>query len=355
MTKEVFLNFATTQLAGSNMLSTDLSFSVTSGTGSVFPSYGTFLVTIDAEVLYILSRSGDTLTVGTRGFDGTSAVGHTVGATIQMDVTAYTLNHIWSNIPDTFTPDVPPAQKYLSSTGTTYFSPSAYDAEFDSNPTWTLYPSSPPTGTTFAINSLMQSHLVLNRYGVNDNGLYTAYQAFGVSGSFTATCKLSDAVNVPQNGGSGDVESHFFVSDSSNPTSSADSGNRFRMEVVTILTQSQQSYFGTHVNVVSNPRYVRCSVNISGTWYPQSPLYPVSANIPLYLRITYDGSGNWNGYVGDGLTYTLVVNYAGLSMTCRSMGFQFYAAQTSPYYVSHTAAIDFVRVRTGIVLPAYGG
>ena len=354
--KENFANFATSQVAGTALTTSTLSVSVTPGTGGAFPPIGPFTVTIDTEILLIGSRSGDTLTVTMRGYDNSLAAPHAIGASVQQDVLSYTFNHLWSNVADTFSPDVPPAQETLSASGVLTGSASSYDCEFEAGlaPAWTLSPSPAPAGSSLDIGVSLQSHLLLNRYGVNDNGLYSAYQPFAVSGAWSATCKLSDGINIPQNGTSGIVETHFFVSDRTNPTASADVGNRVRLDVVTHLVETQQTISGTASQVVTQMRLVRCSLNTNGVWTPQNPYVPVATAVPLYLRITTDGNGTWNTYVGDGFTYTLVANIRNVPLACQSIGFQFTASQTSPYYVSHTAAIDFLRIRLAAQSPAYG-
>lgn len=353
MVAENLTNFATSSIAGTALTSTGLSVTLTGGTGTNFPA-SSFAVTIDAEVLWITSRSTDTLTIGIRGFDGTSAVSHSIGATVLLGPIGYNFRHLWENTADTYHPDVPITQSQLSATGLATGGASTYDTEFESAGSWTLYPSSPPSGSSFAINSLMRSHLLLNRYGANDNALYTAYSTFSPSGAFTVTCKVSDAINIAQNG-TQSVETHLFLCDQSNPTSSSDTGNRFRLDIVTTaLTTTFTSNNSTQNMILNTDRYIRCSVDVNGTWYPQSPLVPIAYAQPVYLRINYDGSGNWNAYVGDGYTYTLIVNHQNFTINLQSIGFQFYAGYSSPYYVSHTSAIDFLHVVLGSQLPAYG-
>ena len=353
MVAENLTNFATTQLVGTTLLASGTTFTVTTNTGVNFPT-SNFTVTIDAEILFVLSRNGDTFTIGTRGWDGSIVTSHSVGATILLCEIAYTVNHLWQNTADTYHPDVPPQQSQLSSVGVPNGTRSTFDTEFEHGTSWILYPGVPPTGTTFSVNTPMRSHLLLNRYAPNDNTLYTAYEPFTPGQAFTTTCRISDAINVPQNGNQ-TVETHFFVSDQSNPTGSADTGNRFRLDIVTSAQQMNVSLNNqVQQEILTTTRFVRCSIDINGTWYPQNPVLPVSYGLPLYLRINYDGNAMWNAYVGDGTTFTLLINRQNFAMNCQTLGFQFYAGYTSPYYVSHTVAIDFVRVVLGSQLPAYG-
>ena len=74
-------NRATTTLA-STITADATSLSVASGAGALFPSSGTFHITIDSEILACTSRSSDTLTV-TRAQLGTTAVVHTYDESTQ--------------------------------------------------------------------------------------------------------------------------------------------------------------------------------------------------------------------------------------------------------------------------------
>src|SRR5256885_3732978 len=130
--REQLKNFATSALSGA-ITSGSTSIGLTGGSGSNFPSTGNFVIVIDTELILIASRSSDTLTVasGGRGYDGTTAAAHNNATTVQLPVCAYNINHIWSNLADTFNPQVPPAQYPLSASGVPTGSASAYDNEFE--------------------------------------------------------------------------------------------------------------------------------------------------------------------------------------------------------------------------------
>jgi len=66
---------------------TDTSFTVTTGDGALFPT-GNFVVTIDDERILVGSRSGDTFSSLTRGYDGTTAASHTAGTRIELRIIA---------------------------------------------------------------------------------------------------------------------------------------------------------------------------------------------------------------------------------------------------------------------------
>ena len=85
-------NSATTTLA-STITADATSLSVASGAGALFPSSGTFHITIDSEILACTSRSSDTLTV-TRAQESTSAAEHLAAATVTLNVTAKALSDI---------------------------------------------------------------------------------------------------------------------------------------------------------------------------------------------------------------------------------------------------------------------
>lgn len=339
MARETFQNFATSTLSAS-LTNSALSFSLTTGGGALFPTTN-FTVTIDTEILLISSRSGDAFTVasGGRGYDGSTAASHSSPAPVQASVTAYTMNHLWQNTPDTYTADVPPVQASLSSAGVPNGTAGTYDTEFESAGSWTLFPS-PASGTTLAIGSSMRSHLLFNRGG-SDTSLYTAYIGFTPGGSWTLTCKVSDATNFIVNFGQ-NSQLHFFVSDLSNPTASADSGNRFRMDIISQI--STTSHFET-----TNWRYARAWKDVAGTGSQIDPAVAIPIGMPLYFRITYDGT-SFYGYLGDGFTYTQIAGVA-LSMTPRSMGFQYYSGNSTGSYILHTVAVDWVRYASSILSP----
>jgi len=66
---------------------TDTSFTVTTGDGALFPT-GNFVVTIDDERILVGSRSGDTFSSLTRGYDGTTAASHTAGTRVELRIIA---------------------------------------------------------------------------------------------------------------------------------------------------------------------------------------------------------------------------------------------------------------------------
>ena len=74
----------------SGILNTTMNASVTSvvlgsGQGALFPSSGSFHVSIDTEILICTSRSSDTLTVS-RGAESTTAAIHPAGATVALNI-----------------------------------------------------------------------------------------------------------------------------------------------------------------------------------------------------------------------------------------------------------------------------
>lgn len=340
--RENFINFGTSALA-SSITNTATSLSVTAGSGSSFPTTN-FVVCIDTELLFISSRSSDTFTIATRGGDGTTAAAHNSATTVQLSVCAYNMNHIWSNVADTFNPDVPPIQRSISATGVPNGSASSYDNEFESLGSWTLYPTSLPTGATFDVGASVASHLTLKRGTSNDNTLYTAYVPF-VPGSsaWTATCKMSDSSNTI-NLGSQSVEFHFLVTDQGNPTGTADPGNSMRIDVVLNATVTS--------NVITGNRSVRPSRDVSSVWNAITPSIVVPWPVPLYLRMNNDGAGRFQLFFGDGITYSLLVDTT-FSFTAAALAMQWYSASGNTN-ASHNVLVDWVRVVMGTRLQYWG-
>lgn len=332
--RENFVNFATSNLSAAITSTTALSFSVTTSQGAFFPS-SNFLVTIDTEVMLIASRTADTFTVGTRGFDGTIAATHNNGAVVQLSICSYNLVHLWQNIGDTYTPQVPPQQLGVS--------PQTYDNEFESAGSWTYFPS-PSGGTTFSAGSPVRSHLLLNR-GVNDNALYTAYVGFALTTPYTVTCKLSQGLSL-QRSSTDLAASSLFVSDSINPSASADSGNRFRVDAV-------MNTVGTNATLNYGDCLVRGGQDVSGAFRQVGPnAVPISPGVPLYLRITYDGASNYTAFFGDGITY-FNLGTASQGAPVQTLGVDFHIFPNGAAWVPQVAAVDYVRVTLG-TLPPYG-
>ena len=89
------LDAATDLFTVTNRASTTLNGAITAGTttivvtdGSVFPSAGRFKITIEAEIIDIASRSGNTLTAELRGAEGTTGASHSDTTTVAMQMTA---------------------------------------------------------------------------------------------------------------------------------------------------------------------------------------------------------------------------------------------------------------------------
>ena len=79
-------NRAKSQLTAS-ISSTDTSFTVTSGDGALFPT-GNFIVTIENERILVGSRTNDTFSSLTRGYDGTTASSHSAGTSVELRIVA---------------------------------------------------------------------------------------------------------------------------------------------------------------------------------------------------------------------------------------------------------------------------
>lgn len=76
---------------------TDTSFTVATGTGTELPT-DNFVVTIDDEIIFVTSRTADVCTIGTRGFEGTTATTHGSGVPVNAFITALAHNQLASEI-----------------------------------------------------------------------------------------------------------------------------------------------------------------------------------------------------------------------------------------------------------------
>ena len=336
MPQDAVTNFASAPLLAALTVAAS-SFSVASGQGAEFPA-SNFVVTIDKEILFISTRSTDTFTVAStgRGYDGTTAAAHASGATVELSLVAYHLNHLWQNTADGYHPDVPPVHSQLMTTGVPVALPgSIYDQEFESQGSWTLAPV-PASGTTFTVNTSMRSHLLFQTNG-GDSTIYTAYAPFTQTGPWTVTTKVSDAISIPSLLGKNDaVRFYFFVSDQNDPTPSSTTGNRIGVWLVSSATTG---------NITMASRFINGFQCVSGL---TSDLfnYPIQVLpcAPLYLRMNYNGT-TWSAWYGDGWIYNQIGVATNLSLIPRSLGFHFL---TGGY--GYTAAIDFCRVTVGSAL-----
>lgn len=152
------------------------------------------------------------------------------------------------------------------------------------------------------------------------------------------TAKVSDSTSTVTGNSYQYVQAQtlFFASDSASPSGSADSGNRFRLDILSapgIVTSTGAL------------RTVRGVYDSSGSFNTLSDDLPIALNAPLYVRIYTDGSGNWYSYIGDGLTYRLVGTKSGFLTAPLTIGFTFqiYPNSTS---LAQTVAVDFLRIDT---------
>lgn len=346
--RENFANFAETALVSpSPLTSGGMSFTVTGGQGSLFPS-SNFLVTIDSEILFISSRSGDTFTVGTRGYDNTTAASHTVGATIQLSAASYNFTHIWQNVADTFIPEVPPVQVGGSA--------SSWDNEFESAGGWTLYPSTAGTGTTWSAGGVLRSMLLMDR-GVTDNTVYTAYIAFNPTSStaYKVTMKLSLSISFLQAANTNDQsQCYFFIADQTTPTA-VNAGNRFYLltRFATNINTSGASYFAGAYNQPYTCQVV-AGYTASSSATNLTPTVITSPGQTLYLRLVFDGTNTYTAYLGDGVVFWPIASKSGLTFVPQTLGIQFTNYVPSGSGFPGTHAVDFVRVVTGTSVGRYG-
>lgn len=340
MTAENFADYATTLLNGAITSTTSLTFSVTSGQGALFPT-SDFLVSIDSEVFFIDSRSGDTFTVDAlgRGFDGTTAATHSNGVSVQLTACAYNFKHLWKNVSDTYVPVVPPQQ--------VGYSPSPYDNEFESQGAWSLYPGA-SGGTIFNAGTNLRSHLLLNRAS-GDTSFYTAYIAYPVTQVVTVTCKLSMGTSLVTTSAIDQAQFSLFVSDQSIPTVSADSGTRFKVQLVLANAVDSNNF------LPGSGCQIRTIADTNGSASFVGPYVPYTAGAPVWFRLAMDTSGNWTSFFSsDGLVYWSLATRPGPSFSQASIGVSFNVYNPSHNFVAQTAAVDYVRVSLGTTEPPFG-
>lgn len=91
-----FPSYVTPTLPNS-ILATDTTIAVTTGTGSQFP-LNAFEVSVDDEIIFVTSRSGDNLTGCIRGAEGSTAAAHTHKSNVQLLITALSHNQIVAEV-----------------------------------------------------------------------------------------------------------------------------------------------------------------------------------------------------------------------------------------------------------------
>ena len=70
------------------------SINLASGDGSLFPSTFPFHVSIDAEIIKVAARSGDTLSTLTRAQEGTTEAVHAAGVAVELLITAQAVSDL---------------------------------------------------------------------------------------------------------------------------------------------------------------------------------------------------------------------------------------------------------------------
>jgi hypothetical protein len=97
MAREQLVNNAITSLPGAI---TGEQTSITVSDASAFPTSGNFIIIIDDEIILVKSVSGNTFTLCVRGYEDTSNVSHSSGATVAHVVTAGSLErYIRGSVP----------------------------------------------------------------------------------------------------------------------------------------------------------------------------------------------------------------------------------------------------------------
>lgn len=325
--RDLVVNLAKTALA-SDIDTGAMSFTVTTGTASKFPNPttsvpGNLIVAIETELVLCSSYSGNTFTVVTRGYDGTTTASHSAGALVEQVMTAQYLNHLWSNLPDRYQLDVPPSFR-SGIQGT-------YDDEFEaSSGLWTLYPSD--AGMTLSYGSSYKSWAFFKRL-TSQTTSYYLYKSFAPGAAFTATCRLSHGGTIT--GASAQAWAWFFVSDQINPTGSLTSGNRALLGVGMDYRYTMISNGG------ALPMSVIQQINTSSGSISVSNMLMDSGY--LYLQIQYDGSSVWTYRASrDGIAFT-TISQVTQAITPATIGWVFQANSTP---ITQQAGIDWLRITT---------
>lgn len=396
-------SFASTTLTGGGgglgtpLAYNDASFTVAVGTGSLFPvlqSWPTppgagvtptlasvpfnptstgFVVAIDSELLLCSARSGDSITVAQRGYGGTAAAAHAVGASVVLSATSVSFDRIWGALPDAANADVPPfARGGWNGTSWDYqgqgSGPGPWDDEFEppwggQGSPWTVSPlpanlsgGSAPSRVDFGTD--YRSHLHFARAS-GDLVYYTVYRPFllpnrgtydGVAfdGGFQAICKLSAGAYLP----TGDpwLTTQFFVAACSNP-SSYTSGNQCYMNLTLMPGQQLGASAGVFTRL---PQWAIYPTHIdsgaqhdlsNATVFTESPT-------PVYLAVLSNGANYYRfAYSRDGLTWQILAGFnKQIDLSTQGwIGLRFALSQSggSGQSFSHNVLCDWIRVIPG--------
>ena len=347
MGKDNTSNFATSTLNGS-ILSTDMSFAVQTGQGSLFPTVNSthpsyFKVTIGSEVIICSARSSDTFTVSQRGAEGTTAAGHSNGAAVTHAQTSGMVDHLWQNVADTFNANVP----LYARNGT---APGTYDDEFETQAgAWTV-PST--SGGDLIDFNVVPSCLRFQRADFSTNA-YSVYKSFplGTSTSFEAICRMSHGARVWESATQTPpaVELTFFVSDQAAPTST-NTGNVVRLDHVLSGEQFTITDVYGRLNGTPNSTFVTRTEVVKAVNVISSVYHALTFSLfngYQYYKISYTGSGVYQLWTGDGLTWKEVA-YIATTINVQSIGFSFFTNTTaSAVQTQQHAVIYFLRVNVG--------
>jgi hypothetical protein len=252
MSQQLYANNATTTLSAS-VASTDTSINVASTTGWPSPANGTyFAVTIDSgtnvEVIYVFGVTGTTLTGCLRGQENTVASNFQPGTTIEMRVTAGTLQRFAryqdrlyniASVDALLPPGSSDGNSYICNSGDDAGSPIVAIAR-TSNETWRFptYPSLVTTGTAGSTGNTTTFMSLTNAASLVPSpftGVYIIQFTTGLNAGYaravtgTSTTGITWATALPNTVSSGDgFEVYQSASSSiSNLNASANNGLLF--------------------------------------------------------------------------------------------------------------------------------
>jgi hypothetical protein len=289
--REYFTNNAATTLNGA-INSSVTSITLTSGT--LFPAKQ-FRLLIDSEIMYCTVRSSNTLTV-IRGSEGTTAASHSNLAVVKHILTAGALEQVKLDLLAIH------GMGRVPTTGNTY------GDEFDDDTFsgWTTV-----IGGGVTLNTIEKDHFLSSTITTGSVGQWTAYMK-DTGGNLSIGNSISTCFRI-------------FFPDSGFPHSSI-----IMADGVTYGSGEQMNFgFSIKENEFVLRRTPGYLAQVSGT-ASQSLYHPANSHYDMHLRLTYKGSGLYDGETSlDGINWykafsnnggnatvgTMVPRYIGIGFT----------------------------------------
>lgn len=365
MARPLVTDFAISTLGATISTAGALSFTVAAGTGNKFPDpstspqpNGRFVVAIDNELVLCSARSSDTFTVWSdsaghtgRGYSGTTATAHTLGANVVLAFPSTHFNQIWGALADTYNPDVPIPARGSYSNGLWNYriasAPGTYDEEFEApytgwNTPWSWSPR--PTsivapdgstgtdpGMTASWGTTLKSQLFMQRADNNTEKWYLWRPYAPGTGSWTVRAKVGHAATYVAES----TEFGMGVSSQANPTAGGGTAVALAHSVSNINTVTIVGH-STSYTAQSPMWIVGHSTAISGgidRWAPYRG--------ERYIQISYDGIYRFATSL-DGINFQEITSLGLAAFTPASL--YFYWSVLNPQFpTKETTTIDWVR------------